>query len=339
MKKLPSISIITITYNSDLKVFEQVLKALKKQKYPKKLIEHLVIDGGSTNNTVKLAKDYNCRVVIRPDLTEAEQVRASIGFKMAKNDIILIIQSDNIVTSKNWLLRMVQPFMDNPKVFCAFSEKNSYKKGSNILTRYCALFGVNDPTIYYLDKTEKIRMDEDRYNKGMIMNETKDYYIVKFNRDNLPPLGDNGHMFLKSAIKKVSKDTKNYMHTDAFGELNDLGYDTVGVVKNTIIHVQKPDIIRSIKRRVDLKEKFYDRYRGKRKYLVYNPNSTRDRINLIKYILFSFTLVVPLYESIRGYFRIRDIAWFLHPLICILMIAGFGISEIKHYSKNLLKGN
>lgn len=326
---LPSISIITNTFNPDPILFEKVLKALDTQNYPKRLVEHLVIDGGSTNSTVKLAKKYKCKVVVRADLKEQEQMRASMGFEMAKGEILVVIQSDNIVTSTDWLMKMVEPFINHPKVFCVFSEKNTYRKNMDVLTRYCALFGVNDPTIYYLKKTEKIRMDEKKYNKGEIIKEYRNYYLVRFNRFNLPPLGDNGHMFRKKIMKKVNIDAKNYMHTDALAKMFDLGFDTVGVVKNTIIHAQKPDIIKTIKRRIELKEKFYDKYRGKREYLVYNPQSKEDRVNLIKYIMFSITIVVPLYESIRGYVRIRDSAWFLHPVMCILMVGGFGFSEIK----------
>lgn len=334
-KKLPTISIITCTYNANLQLFKEVLKALKSQTYPKKLIEHIVVDGGSTNNTVKLARSYNCKVVVRSDLKVEEQVRANIGFNMANGQIFLIIQADNIVTSKNWFKKMVQPFLENKNIFCTFSAYNGYKKNMAATTRYCALIGANDPTIYYLNKTEKIRMDQTQYNKGKIVKETKDYYVVQFNKNNLPTLGDNGHMFLKSAMKKVAKDPKHYMHTDAFSELLNLGYDTFGVVKNSLIHAQIPNLIQSAKRRVEVKEKFYDKYRGKRKYLVYNPNSLHDRINLVKYIFFSLTIIVPLMESIRGYFKIRDRAWFLHPIICLLMVTGYGISEIRWFIKKL----
>lgn len=333
-KKLPFISIVTNTYNPDISLFEEVLRALKSQNYPSKLVEHIVVDGGSTNGAAELARKYKCIVKVRADLKEQEQMRASIGFKLAKGEILAVIQSDNIVTSKDWLNKMVKPFMENTNIFCAFSEKNAYRKGMPVLTRYCALFGVNDPTIYYLKKTEKSRMDEKKYNKGTILNENKDYYTVKFNRKNLPPLGDNGHMFLKSAMKKADTDTKNYMHTDAFGKLLDLGYDTVGVVKNSIIHAQKPEILRTVRRRVELKEKFYDTHRGNRKYLVFDPNSNRDKINLVLFIMFSVTVIVPLLESIKGFLKIHDRAWFLHPLMCILMVSGFGISELKRLVKN-----
>ena len=55
---LPSISIVSCTWNTNLFMFEQVLKVIQMQNYPKKLIEHIVMDAGSINGTVELAKKY-----------------------------------------------------------------------------------------------------------------------------------------------------------------------------------------------------------------------------------------------------------------------------------------
>ena len=52
------VSIVSCCYNPDLEIFEKMLNAIKRQTYPKKLIEHLVMDGGSTNGAEKLAKKY-----------------------------------------------------------------------------------------------------------------------------------------------------------------------------------------------------------------------------------------------------------------------------------------
>lgn len=333
MKKLPSITIISCILNCHIPTFKQALNSIKAQQYPKKLIQHVVMDGGSTNGSPKLARRYNCSVIVRKDLRDKEETRVGLAIKKAKGDIILMLQSDNILTSKDWLLRMVNPFLENKKVFCTFSAYNSYYKNMAAITRYCALFGSPDPAVYYLNKTEKIRMDQAQYNKGGIMRETGDYCIVRFNRNNLPTLGDNGHMFLKRVIKKVVKDPKTFLHTDAFSELLGKGYDTFGVVNNSIIHVQRSNMIDFLKRRFESKKIFYDSNRGKRKYLIFNWNSSKDKVNLIKYIIFSFTFVIPIIESVRGYIRIRDKAWFLHPLICFLVVIIYEISEIKYFFK------
>ena len=53
----------------------------------------------------------------------------------------------------------------------------------------------------------------------------------------------------------------------------------------------------------------------KRRYSVYIADE--DKIGIIKYCLYSITIIKPLYDSIRGYIKVRDIAWFLHPFVCI----------------------
>ncbi|KKQ34992.1 MAG: Glycosyl transferase [Microgenomates group bacterium GW2011_GWA2_37_6] len=330
IKLLPSISIVTCTYNANLILFKQVLKALRAQDYPGNLIEHIVMDAGSSNGTVELAKKFGCIVFVRPDLKDEEQMRASIGFKKAKGKIILIIQSDNIVVGRDWFRRMVEPF-ENKKVFCTYTAQYSYKKNMSATTRYGALIGANDPIIspYFLNKIEKTTMIQKRYNKGRIIKETPNYYVVKFNKDNFPPLGDNGQMVLRSVMEKVNKDPREYLHLDTFARMFDLGYDTCGVVKTSIIHVITPDIKRFVIRRIQLKEKFFDDKRNNRRFLIFDSKSKKDRINLIKYIIFSATILPTIIQSARGYLKIRDSAWFLHPIICFLMLGAYAYSEIK----------
>ncbi len=327
MSNLPSISIVTPTWNSPLPLFERVLKALREQEYPKNLLEHIVMDAGSTNGTAELAKKYGCILTVRSDLKVQEQVRASLGIKKAKNDLVLMLQSDNIPTSKNWLKEMVRPFVENTKVFCTYSAYNSYEKNMSATTRYGAFFGAGDPTLYYLGKSDKIPLLQKKYDKGKIISETPSYWVVEFNKDTLPTMGDNGHMFLRSAMNKVNKDPKLYVHLDTFVDMLDLGYNTCGVIKNSVIHVITPSIITYAKRRVQVKQTFYDERRGKRKYLVFSWRSGKDRLRLIKFAFFSLTFF-SLYESIKGYIKIRDRAWFLHPILCFLIILSYGESEI-----------
>lgn len=328
MKLLPSISFITTTYNANLPLFKRSLEAIASQNYPKNLLEHIVVDGGSKNGTIEFAKQHNCKVIVRKDLAWEQETRASLGIKEARGDIYTLMQSDNILTSNDWLEKMVKPFTENKKIFCTYSAYNSYEANMPLTTRYCALFGSTDPALYYFDKSEKIPLTQKTYNKGTILKETSLYYVVVFTQDNLPTIGDNGHMILKSAIDLVNKDPQTYTHTDAILELLGIGYNTFGVVKNSIIHVANPSIVSLIKRRVEVKQKYYDERRGKRKYLVFNWESDKDKINLVKYILFSLTFIIPFVESLKGYLKIKDRAWFLHPVLCFLMLLGYGYSEI-----------
>ena len=42
-------------------------------------------------------------------------------------------------------------------------------------------------------------------------------------------------------------------------------------------------------------------------------------MRLALYILFSLTLIEPTIQAIRGYMRIKDNAWFLHPIVCLTL--------------------
>ena len=328
MKQLPSISIIARTLNTNLSMFRRVLEAVKMQKYPKKLVEYIVADGGSTNGTIELAKEYGCKV-IQKDFSVDEEARAGLAIKAARGDLILDLESDNIITSDVWFLQMVKPFQENKNIFFTYSAYNGYEKDMTLTSRYCALIGAPDPVLYYLNKSEKIPLYQQVYTKGDMLDETKDYYVIEFNKENLPTLGANGCMILRSALNKVNKNALKFTHTDAIAQLVDMGYTTFGVVKNSLIHAAAPRVLDLVRRRVEVKQKYSDARRGRRKYLVYNSKSAADRFNLMKCILFSMTFVIPFSESIVGYFRSRDVAWFLHAPISFLLVVGYGISELQ----------
>jgi hypothetical protein len=207
----------------------------------------------------------------------------------------------------------------------------------NILTRYTALIGAPEPTLFYLKKSDKIPRTQTSYDKGSIVAENNRYYTVKFNSFNLPTMGDNGFMVRKDVLKKVIFKNKTYFHTDAFRMLLDLGYTTYGVTKNSIIHTTKSNMVNTVMRRIQVKRHFSDDLRGKRKYLVFNWHSTEDWFHLIAYMFFSLTMIQPIVFSIQGYKKIPDAAWFLHPVLCFVMVIGYIISEVEYQIKNLFK--
>ena len=55
MKSSPLITIITVTYNAAATV-ERTLRSVESQTYPR--IEHLIIDGCSTDGTLRLIQRY-----------------------------------------------------------------------------------------------------------------------------------------------------------------------------------------------------------------------------------------------------------------------------------------
>ncbi len=336
MNTLPTVSILTGTLDPDPLVFRKMLAAVRTQDYPRRLIQHLVIDGGSSIGTVVLAKEYGCRVLSYPKLRSREQVRFSEGFKHATGTLVLILESDNILPSSDWLTRTVEPFIKEKRVTYSYPAYNSYESDSSLLTKYCALMGSPDPTLFYMGKSDKMPIFEAHYDKGTVIKETPRYWMVRFDASNMPTLGDNGFMVRRKALEAAIRREKEYIHVDAFRDLVAMGYDTAGVVKNAIIHLTGQSITAHIRRRVEVKKLFTDEKKSIRTYQIMDWNSPRDRWSLLKYVIFSLTWVQPLLLSMRGFVYKPEPAWFLHPMMCFCMVLAYGWSEMRFWLRQFI---
>lgn len=85
------ISVITPSFNSS-KYLEEAVESVLKQEYPS--FEHIVVDGGSTDNTLDILRKYEHLVWIsEPD--EGQSDAMNKGFKMSTGDIIVYLNADD----------------------------------------------------------------------------------------------------------------------------------------------------------------------------------------------------------------------------------------------------
>lgn len=94
MKDNPLVSIVTPSYNQE-RFIEDTILSVKNQDYPN--IEHIIVDGGSTDNTLEILKTYggtyNMRWISESDEGQSDAINK--GFRMAKGDIIAELDSDD----------------------------------------------------------------------------------------------------------------------------------------------------------------------------------------------------------------------------------------------------
>ena len=105
------VSIITPSYNQG-KFLEQTIQSVLNQTY--RNIEYLVIDGGSTDNSVDIIKKYEENIaywISKSDNGQADAINK--GFKLAKGDLVCWVNSDDILYP-NYVTDRVQQFKENP---------------------------------------------------------------------------------------------------------------------------------------------------------------------------------------------------------------------------------
>lgn len=92
--ELPKISIITPSFNQG-QFLEQTLRSVLDQNYPQ--LEYIVIDGGSTDESVNIIKRYEPRLtywVSEPDRGQAHAINK--GLEKASGEVVAFINSDDV---------------------------------------------------------------------------------------------------------------------------------------------------------------------------------------------------------------------------------------------------
>lgn len=178
MKK-PLVSVVIATYNS-APTLGLVLAALRRQAYPQSLIEILVIDGGSTDATLSIAKKYRAKIYKNPRV-EFNNAKF-IGINKAKSNFILFLDSDEVLENPADLALRV-PFMAAHKDI-PFVLSGGYidPPGFPMVNKYINEFG--DPFSFFLYRLSKNfrHFANDMRALYPIANEDRQFVIFSFSR-------------------------------------------------------------------------------------------------------------------------------------------------------------
>jgi len=112
MSKL--ISFIITTLNEE-DYIEKCLKSIENQTYKNK--EIIVVDSNSSDNTVKIAKKYADKVIIKPCIIP---VGRNLGAKEAKGDILVFVDAD-VILFKDWCEKIL-PHLNDEKTIAAYGD-------------------------------------------------------------------------------------------------------------------------------------------------------------------------------------------------------------------------
>lgn len=322
MNRQPFISIVIPTFNS-VRTLPKCLEAARAQRYPAKLLEVVIADAGSTDDTLEIAKRFAVNKVVPNPLVTGEAGKAA-GIAVASGDIIALIDSDNILDGEDWLERMAAPFAD-PEIVASEPLYYTYHADDTLVNRYCALLGMNDPLCLYIGNYDRYSYATDAWTGMSIPVEQRDGYMVaELNRENVPTIGANGFLVRKNALLKTDY-TPYLFDIDVVHQLVENGHTKFAKVDIGITHLfagTVKDFVRKQRRRI--KDYSYFSRSGMRTY----PWRKRSSRGIIRFCV-STVLVVPLFwTALRGYSRKSDRAWLFHPVACWITLWVYGWGRI-----------
>lgn len=316
----PTISIIIATFNS-AQTLSLVLKSIKNQIFPKNKIEVLIVDGGSTDETLNIAKKYNCKVINNPKI---EPVSAKLlGYKHAKGDYIIYLDADEVIENRNSLSLKYSMFKEDERIKAVIGSGYKDPSKASFLTSYINDFG--DPFsffIYRLSKNSKYYYHRLGQLFPILKDEPK-FVIFDFSKKGkslLLELGAANSMMDLNYLRK----TFPFFTSETFAHLFQLLISRskfIGMIKNDpITHFSTPDLTGYLnKLNWRIKNNIYYKsetgvagFSGREKF---QPSLFRFKKFL--FIPYAYSIILPLLDSFWLIITRKNHFYILHFFLTI----------------------
>jgi glycosyltransferase involved in cell wall biosynthesis len=319
----PRLSVVIPTYNA-ARFLDECLGALRDQTYPRDHVEIVIADAGSQDDTLAIAARHDVDQVVENPLRTGEAGKGA-GVKAATGDIVVFVDSDNIVVGRDWLERMVVPFED-PDVFATEASRFHYRREDHYINRWHALTGAADPLTIYMGNYCRESLLTGTWTGYPHPSEQRDGWDkVTLEPGHVPVIGANGFAIRRSVFDEHP--IGDYLFDlDYVHDVVQRGQRTIGRVDVAIRHYFSDSLSsyrRKTRRRSD--DFFYYRSQGQRSY-PWTGNRTRA---IASFILETVLVVPVLRQVLRGYSRRADPAWGFHLVACWLNLWIYTQSTIR----------
>jgi len=326
MKNLPSISIVIPTYN-EAKNIRSCLESIYNQDYQKSLLEVLVVDGGSDDDTVKIAKQFEVKCIYnRKKLAEAGKM---LGFKNATKELFLYLDADIELACKDWLKKMIYPIISNPKISGSFT-KFLPRRSDAPLNRYLSYHKFQlDPMLEYLCPNLE----------DTIVEENKRYSTCEFEPNKIPPIGIC--IYRKDILSKIISEISNFNWVDIAVPIlfSKKGYNTFAYVPNAgIYHLTVKNMKDEFRKKFRDVNNTYLPAIGEREYTYVDFNKTSDIAKLLWWIFYANLFFPSSVKGIYKSFKYKDLACMYEVPTTLLLTDYIIYLFLKNkYGRKLLK--
>ena len=109
----PLVSVITPSFNC-AKYIENTILKIQNQTYQN--IEHIIIDGGSNDNTIEILKKYKDKITWISEKDSGMYDAINKGFKMARGEIFTYINTDDFYESDRTIEIVVDKFKEHKNI-------------------------------------------------------------------------------------------------------------------------------------------------------------------------------------------------------------------------------
>jgi glycosyltransferase involved in cell wall biosynthesis len=323
MTKLFFVSIVTPTLNNG-KILQFFFNHLRHQTY--KNIECLIVDGGSTDNTLKIAKKNKARIIKNPLVLSEPGV--SLGMEKARGDLIIILAADNYFKDRKALEKIVNIFNDKT-IYAAFPKHDSQKNFS-IFSKYHNVF--TDPFNHFVYGEAANARTFHRIYKTLFHNKIYDIYDYAKSPE-LPMIALAQGFTVRAPFKRKKQDY--FDDCQPIIEIIKARKKIAYIHSLSIYHNTTSDLNHFIRKQRWATQNALEKKSYGISFRQKNLSAGQKlRIKLWPFYALSF--VLPTLRAIWGLVEDREPLWLFHPINCWFSAAA-SLQQVILYNINKIR--
>lgn len=268
--------------------------------YEHSKIEVLIADGGSTDKTIDIAKSY--KVTILHNKHRIAEYGKKIAYDNSTGEVVIFLDADNIIGSKDWLKKLLVPLKDNSVI--GVESDYLFAKDFSSLNTYANLLIIVDPLARLMAS------------KPVQVKQGSSYIKMIYKAGSNPVSGANGFLWKRDVIE---------LHNVGGLQLNEVSMlDAIANKQKTVIakipnigiyHYYCNNLADYIAKRKKIACKHLARKKVNETWV-----DKRGKMKLIGSTLYLLTIIGPLFEAIKEAVQSRRIEWMYHPLVGFITI-------------------
>ena len=309
--KWPFVSFIVCTYNCKDNAI-RCFSSIKEQDYEGK-IEMLALDGGSSDGTIEVCKKLGVKVIHNPEQYPEGKGRGKwLGFRKAKGEIVIFVDSDNKLVEKDWIKQMVNPLLVDESVNFSISRMLINKK-DKMINRYLSLIGT-DPVAAYKSIDALLAL------KKLNLIDKGDYYVYDITTKNFIITGGYYFTVRKKTLDKIGGYTQD---TDVVYKLAEKNMARVAIPKKAHVHHLISDSIINFTKKKFWWANVYFKTQIHGREFKWIPDNEKEKTKLKKIILKNIFIIPETITGVKLMIRDKESAWLLHPMMSFLTTTAY----------------
>jgi len=315
----PRVTVAVPTYNEGGAI-DRCLHSIVTQEYPRDRIEILVIDGGSSDDTIARAARYPGVRVLHNPARDAETAK-EIGLRAATGDLFMYLDADAEFARPGWLRAMIHPLREDPTLVASFTRFVA-RPGAPALDRY-----LNQHPLQLGPLLRALCVDiaDTRYA------ERTGYALCCFAGGRVPPVGLCLYRIDALRALVVSGPGFRWIDVAVPALLARAGHAHVAYVPAAGLHHGRSATLRTLvaRQRRDLTRTYLPQV-DRREFRYVDFSSPRSVLPLLGWVARVNLLLPPLVASVRESWRRRDLAALYGFPLAVLETDAIAIAFVRH---------